>query len=232
MKALRILCLAAMWLASLSPTAARADIIVTFSSTTPAPLIVGSAGQIDVMIASNTGTDFLDQFLVDVVLTPLTGPAGGLIFSAIQSETFVTDSNYIFFNRSQSAFLGAPVGAVNGSGDIYSAYDATDDGSGPPPGLGLPDPIFVPTVGNEALLFRLDLDAVAAGTYRIDLNLLSQFVDDNGSDLAFTSTPGFVTVNAASAAVPEPGSVLLLSGGAVLGAVRYRRRKQLGATSA
>ncbi|MEZ6039689.1 MAG: PEP-CTERM sorting domain-containing protein [Planctomycetaceae bacterium] len=207
-------------------TKADAGIIVSFSPTIPSPLVAGGSGQVDVLIASDTGTDLLDQYLASVVLSPVGGPLGGLVFSPFQSETFLTDSSYVFFNRSQSVNLGAPAGTVNFSGDVYSAYDATDDGSGPPPAPGLQDPIFVPTVGNEALLFRLDLDALAAGTYEIDLDPLSQFVDENGFDIFFASTSGFLTVNPAPAAVPEPGSILLLSVGTMVAAVRYRRCKQ------
>lgn len=202
-------------------------VIVSFANSSP--LVAGSSGQLDVMIASDS-MDILDSFLAEFLLTPLTGPAGGLLFSAMQSDAQLADSNYIFFNRSLSTNTNVSVGAVSNGGATYSGFDATDDGNGPPPMGGNPDPVLVPPAGSEALLVRLDLSAVTAGTYQIELNAgNSSFLADDlnpASELAFSSTPFTLTVSSSTAAVPEPSSAVGLTVLAATSIFVYRRRQR------
>ncbi len=199
-----------------------AGIIVSFASTNPNPIITGSSGTMDVLIHSNAG-DVLDGFLVDIAITPVGGsPAGGLQFSATQNDAQLGLGNYVFFGRSLSENTGAIVGSSASPFNVFSGSDFTDDGSGIP-GPGIPDPVTL--TGTDLLLFRLDLTAFSAGTYSIDLLPSSQFGDDNGNLLGFSSTPGSIIVNG-TAAVPEPGSVGLLSMCAGVAFCRYGRRRK------
>lgn len=202
-------------------TDVSAGVVISFSNTSPTTIVAGSNAQIDVMIANESGTDlFLDGFYADVVLT---GSAGGLIFSPGQSESQLNDSNYIFYGRSLSQNTGLPIGEVLPGGMTFTGSDFSDDGTG---GMspGNPFPILIPTVGQEALLYRLDLQALAAGTYTIDLGFseFSGMTDllDAPDLLAYRSTSLTFTVAAAPAPVPEPGSAIIFGTVIVGGLIR------------
>lgn len=195
---------------------ASAGVMLSFAPSLPSPLSVGSSGTIDVLIHSNA-SDVLDSFQVSVTLAPVgPSPAGGVKFSASQLDPQLTETNYVFFGNSLSKNLPQPVGGVNAAGDLFAGYDATFD--------------FVPVslTGTDQLLFRLHLDAFAAGTYQIDIRAsLSLFATDQldplNTPLAFSSTPGTITVEAAAAAVPEPSSAVIL--GLACGCGCFFRRK-------
>ena len=201
-----------------SSSAAVASIIVTFDTSTPPPLVAGSFGTIDVLIESDD-SDVLNLFQVDVTLTPIgPSPAGGLKFTATQSDAQLVDPTYVFFGNSLTQNTNDPpttptfVGTVNGAGDLFSAFDATDDGSGPPPLAGLSSPVTM-LLGTQYLLFRLDLDAFAAGTYEIDVVAIpfsTGFFDELFNEILFSSTPGTITVTGNVTIVPEPSSAVLL----------------------
>ena len=220
-----------LWLALFAgPSRAGAGIIVAFGSSSPDPLVAGSFGLLDVFVRTDGGTQTLDGFQVRVSLTPTGGSSvGGLIFSPTQLDAQLTDSGYVLFNNSLSQNTGTAIGSVSGAGSIYTGFDATDDGSGPPPAVGSPAPVLLSIT--DHLLFRLNLTAVFAGTYSIDVNLpdssfFSDQLDPISSAIAFTSTPGSLTVSAATA-VPEPSSFAMLGIGAIgltLVAV-YRHKK-------
>lgn len=204
-----------------------ADIIVSFSPSTPNPLTVGSTGTIDVLIHSNS-SDVLDGFLFDIRITPTGGaPAGGLQFSATQNDSQLADSEYVFYQISQSENTGSFIGQTTSPFDVYSGFDFSDDGSGIAlPGGPLPgSPSPVTLTGDDLLLARLDLTAFAAGTYAIDMLPSSEFGDEPGNLFSFDSTPGLLTVNG-TAAVPEPGSVGFLSIIALIAFRRYRMQSK------
>ncbi len=81
---------------------------ITFSPSSPNPLVAGSAGTVDVLIRSTTGTDSLDAFNANVVITG--GP--GLVFSGIQTEAQLTNPNYVFFGNSLNVTNNSSVGTV------------------------------------------------------------------------------------------------------------------------
>lgn len=209
-----------MSLCTCSPVV-EADIIVTFGTSVPDPLIAGASGYVDVFAATNAGTQSLDGFQMQVAIAPGGGspsPFGGLIFSAVQAEAQLGiggPTGYVFFGNSLSQLTAAPIGVVSGGGSLYSGYDATFD--------------FIPmTLTTTAqLLYRLNLDAVAAGTYDISVvgQGLSLFFADQldpiNSAIPFSSKAGGLTVTGA-AAVPEPASTAFLI--VSLAGVALRRR--------
>ena len=203
----------------------KADIIVSFGSSTPDPLIAGSSGTVDVFIRTNAGTQTLDGFQAGINLTG--GPAGGLIFSAVQAEAQLGiggPSGYVFFSKSISQNTSAIVGIVGGGGSSYIGADSTDDGSAIPL-VGNPAPITLTTTNR--LLYRLNLSAVTAGNYSIDLNgavssFYSNQLDPVGTAVTFSSTAGTLNITA----VPEPSSLLLIAFGSA-GMLVFRRRVQM-----
>lgn len=218
-------CLLMMVILLVSVARAQASIIVSFGTSAPDPITAGASGLIDVFLKTDAGTQLLDGFNVQVGITG--GPAGGLLFSGTQTETQLADTSYVFFNKSLSQNTQTSIGAVSGGGSLYTGFDATDDGTGPPPAFGNPDPITLTTTNQ--LLYRLNLSAVTAGLYTINVNALADpsfftnQLDAANTGITFSSTGGSITVN--SAAVPEPSSIAILCiAGAGAGVVRLRRK--------
>jgi hypothetical protein len=206
--------------------AVEAGIIVSFGTSAPNPMIAGSSGIIDVFVRTDVGSETLDGFNVRVGLTPTGGsPIGGLIFSATQSEAQLGDTDYVFFGISLSQNTSTTIGTVSGGGSLYTGFDASDDGSDIPFPAN-PVPVILTTT--DRLLYRLDLTAVAAGTYDIDVSpgetifLSDQF--EESSAITFSSTPASLTVNGA-AAVPEPASMAFLMVTCTAVALRRRFRR-------
>ncbi len=210
-----VLCLT---LSAYSPVAEGA-IIVTFGTSAPDPMIAGSSGTVDVFVAS-TGTDTLDFFQVAVNLTPTMGsPLSGLVFDT-QLDSQLSDANYVFAGVSFDQISGQPVG-LSGTSNSYIGADATDDGSNAPL-AGLPAPISLTTTAK--LLYRLNLNAVTAGTYEVSLDIANTgFLDDLANSIPFSSPiNGPLVVMNGAAAVPEPASTAFLI--VSLAGVALRRR--------
>jgi hypothetical protein len=177
---------------------------------------------VDVFIRTNAGNQTLDGFQTRINLTG--GPAGGLIFSAVQAEAQLGiggPSGYVFFGKSISQNTSSNIGIVLPGGSSYIGADSTDDGSAIPL-VGNPDPITLTTTNR--LLYRLNLSAVTAGNYNIDLNgAVSSFYSDQldpaNTTVTFSSTAGTLNVSA----VPEPSSLLLIAVGCA-GMRAFRRR--------
>ena len=219
-------CLLILIVLLVSVSKAQAGIIVSFGTSAPNPMTAGGSGLIDVFLKTDGGNQLLDGFNVQIGITG--GPAGGLIFSSTQTEGQLADASYVFFSKSLSQNTSTSIGAVSGGGSLYTGFDATDDGTGPPPAFGNPDPITLTTTNQ--LLYRLNLSAITAGLYTIDVNPLADpsfftdQLDPLNTGIAFTSTPGSITVNSA-AAVPEPSSIAMLCvAGIGASIVRLRRR--------
>lgn len=196
---------------------AQADLVLSVTPSA-ATYNAGDTGFLDVMIYSDAA-DALDSFLFGLNIT---GGAGA-VFSAVQTEAFLTDPNYVFFNRSANVNQALPATSVGGGGSTISVADVSyDTGSLPLPGDPLP--IVLPGIGAPLLLARVEFDAVSAGVYNVAIDGGSTFSDVGFNNFAFTSTGGSFTVNAA--AVPEPASIMLACvTGLAAGAVRYRRRR-------
>jgi len=203
------------------------SIIVTFGTSSPNPLIAGSSGTIDVFAEASAGTETLDGFQLGVTIS---GPAGGLLFSAVQTEGQLAiggATGYVFFGDSVAQNPPTAVGTVSGGGTIYSGYDAVFSS------VLFPVPFSgaITLTTTPQLLYRLNLDAVTAGTYTIDAiaalpgnpSFFSDQYDPLGTGISFTSTPGSINV---AAAVPEPGSMLFFGFVAVYaGARRWRKQR-------
>lgn len=197
---------------SFASSSVSGGIILSFAPSSPSPLIAGSSGTLDVRIHSNA-SDVLDAFQVDFTLTSVGfSPVGGVKFSATQQDSQLTDPNYVFAGISLSQNTAASVGAANFARDGFSGYDATDDGSASPfPG----NPVPVTLNSTDRLLFRLNLDAVNAGSYQITIAsatfVIDQLLDptDPLNQISFSGDPGMISV-ADSTAVPEPSSAVLL----------------------
>ena len=194
---------------------AQADLVLSVTPSA-ATYNAGDTGFLDVMIYSDAA-DALDSFLFGLNIT---GGAGA-VFSAVQTEAFLTDPSYVFFNRSANVNVPLPATTVGGS-TISVADVSYDTGSLPLPGDPLP--LVLPGIGAPLLLARVEFDAVSAGVFNVDIDPGSTFSDIGFNNFAFTSTGGSFTVTAA--AVPEPASIMLACvTGLAAGAIRYRRRR-------
>ncbi|MBC7966633.1 MAG: hypothetical protein H7Z17_12015 [Fuerstia sp.] len=204
-----VLCLS---LSACGPMAEGA-IIVTFGTSVPDPMFAGTGGYVDVFVRSDIlAGELLDGYQVGVTIAPggaTPGPAGGLIFSAMQADAELTDPNYVFFGNSFDTNNAIPVGTVTGGGTGYIGSDITNN--------------FIPVTlpNTNRLLFRLDLSAVSEGTYTISVDpgvtsFFTNQLDPVGTAISFSSVSGNMTV------APEPASTAFLL--VTLGGVALRRR--------
>ena len=175
----RLLALFLASAAGLNSVAAPAALVVSFSPTSPNPLVSGSFGTVDVLLSSDNPADQVGSFFAQFLLTPVGGPpASPLLFRGIQGETQLADPNYLFAGNSGLMSLSTPVTSIAG-GDLYlSNLEFTT-------GPSISGPF------SNALLFRLDLAAFDPGDYYITL-VTAEFRPDalgEKSPLDFTSTP-------------------------------------------
>jgi hypothetical protein len=201
---LRLPILSALYLAL--GTSTFADLSISLSPSAPS-FTEGSSGYIDVRISSNA-SDALDGFSANFLLS-----GAGLEFANPQAESHLTNEGYVFFNRSNSVVSSLPSTAVN-SAMSMNVSDLSDDG------VGGPNPFTVGGVGSESLLARLNLHALSAGSYTLNLLNNSSFNDVGFNNFAFNTPSLNITVTA----VPEPSSI----GGAAalaLGGFLIRRKR-------
>ncbi|QDV67930.1 PEP-CTERM motif protein [Rosistilla carotiformis] len=198
---------------------ASADIVSTMTPST-ASYNVGDSGYIDLMIYS-TSADALDSYFAGVNIAGGTG----LTFRDPQSESFLSDGNYVFAGRSSNVINMFPATIPGLGGSEISVGDFSEDPGSP----FTPLPVNLPNAGSPNLLARLEFDTNAAGVFDFTLDPGSSFSDELFNDFAFTSSGTSVTVNS-TAAVPEPTSMTLL-GAALLGAGWHQRRRRRKATS-
>jgi len=194
-------------LSALGNTPARAEISLTIDG--PELVRVGQSATYSVLGSSNAN-DVLDGF--GIILNASGGP--GLSFSSTQSSDFLTDSDYVFFNRSGNAATNFPATALS-DGSLSIADFSDDQSASPNPGMS--DPF---TFGAEPRLFgQFSVDAVAPADFSIAFDPTTSFNDPNFDLISFTSTPLNVT------AVPEPSSLLAML--VVVGAIAWRRRRMI-----
>lgn len=190
---------------------AAAAILLSFSPSSPDPLVAGSAGAIQLLLASDNPADQVGKIDAQFLITPLTGPAGGLEFAATQSQAQLANANYIFFGGSS-----VPSASV-GPSDSYVVSVASTAG-----------PITVQP--NTFVAFTIDLNAISPGDYRIDL--VAAFVEkdpDEGGLLEYLSSPRVLTVRRPvdDTPIPEPSSAVAWSILALLGmAAGHARRRE------
>lgn len=197
-------------------TLARAALIVTVGNLN---LREGGSGFVDVMISSSDGSDLLDLFAIDLLISPGPGVTSQLKFfdlgGGIPSDTHLTDSDYLFSGD------GLGFGGLLLSSTLYSGGDGTSSGSG----------VSVPTT--DTLLVRLEVTAatssppVVGDTFTIGVDF-AEFSDPSFEEILFTSFPGTVTITSSSAVIPEPASMAIwaiLLAVSMIGMGRCRRTR-------
>jgi hypothetical protein len=220
----RLLC--ATWLCVLFHTfpsnKADATLNVSVLDTT---LEVGGDGTIDVEI-SGTG-DLVAGMFLELRITPIGGVASSLIFEDPQTVSFRNDANYLFFADSANE---------NGAFDPRSVFQDTlqQDSFADNDGTSSLSNVSVTA---SRLLGRISLkhivplgtlpDSVVGDTFLVSVIGSSgdftetDFVDSDLNAIDFTSTAG--TVRLQATAVPEPGSVAILTAMGVVAVYRKRR---------
>ncbi|MEM9825892.1 MAG: PEP-CTERM sorting domain-containing protein [Planctomycetota bacterium] len=190
-------------------TEARSDIAVTFDG--PTDLVVGQSATYQ-LFATSDSADILDAFGVTLSISG----GSGLVFSDLQSDAYLTDSDYVFFNRSGNVALGQS-GITSDAGSLSFADFSDDQSQAPNPGMS--DPF---TFGSgSVLLGEFSLDAVSFGDFSIvaEPDPATSFLDPGFSTITFSSTSFNVS------AVPEPSGVLLAGG--MVAFLIHRRRKSM-----
>lgn len=211
---------------AISPASASAGIIVSIDNL--ALTTGGASGFVDVNVSwspvgAEPATVNIDYFFANLTILPVGTPTSLVAFKPYYDSIAAVyhngdyqfaEGNYLFAGNSldMDPLFPQHAGSVGGlnntifsgsDGRLNGGSDITLDGS------------------TQKLLYRLELLATgtATGTESFQLSFApspgSQFVDNDGSEIAFTSTPGQITVTQGAAAVPEPstGVVFLLGSG-------------------
>jgi len=189
---------------------AQADFSFSLSPSSPT-FVEGNPVFVDVLLSSNS-MDALDGFSANFSLSG----GAGLQFTAPQAESHLTNTSYVFYNRSNSLLNSLPSTVVN-SASSMNVSDVSDNG------MGGSNPFSVGGVGSESLLARLNLGALSAGNYTLELLNTSSFSDVGFNNFIFNTPSLSITV----AAVPEPTSVLTGLGLGMIGLMHRRRRRSL-----
>jgi hypothetical protein len=136
-------------------------------------------------------------------------PANGLLFASTQQQSQLVSTSYVFAGNSSVVSNNGQVGNVQLNGLRYTGSD-TVVGSA----------VSVPT--SNRILFSLDLNPVAQGTYQISVDTTlnaTGFLDGSFASIPFAHSAGLLSV------VPEPGSILLLFSSIPAFYLAYRRTR-------
>lgn len=211
-----------------------AGIMVTFSQSSPNPIVAGSTATIDVLLSGDPA-DTLDFYLAEFLITPETGPVNGMQFADPQDYSYLNADTYVFKGVSRSYFdllsVGSGPGSLSPDQTRYSVGDYTDDHSQTPPGRGKAP---VNLSGTPFLLARILIKTAPAiaGTYKLSLSTdpsHTVFADKDGMDLIPDTTPILLTVGSSLTSVPEP-TTSLASAACLFAALLRRRRSRHGRT--
>ncbi len=235
-----VLCLAFPLALFAAPAQAGSFVISIGSPTIPQ----GGTGTLDVFLSSKASPSSPDPLNNYAFTLQITGP-NELQFSPSQSFAYLTSSQYVFTGDStnqMTSSLGGTVATTVYGNDTFVGNDSTFSSN----------PVSLSSANTPVLLAALTLDATITNpgdSYTVSLIPASgngsmngsmggssqTFFDvvnfDTGGEISavpFTSTPGTVTISAAS--VPEPASIvtgltalLILAG--VHGVRRVRRSR-------
>jgi hypothetical protein len=218
---------------------AKADFVISMSSTSIAQ---GGTGTLDVYLTSNASSlspDLLNDFGFTLQITG----TNELQFASTQSFNYLSSSHYAFGADSDDLATTSPGGTVSTSNtgyanDTFSGNDSTFSG----------DPVALSSANTPVLLASLTLDAtITAAGDSYSINLLPSsgigsifgstdaYFDDldfnptsptYGDELAhtpFSSTPFTLTITAAT--VPEPASILSGLAATLIGAASFSLRE-------
>jgi len=215
----------AIILLGLSATRARADLNIALSDVTLAP---GGTGTMDITVTSNSSVT-LSLFSLTLQITQMPGTTSFLTFTGGVDPPY-SNSNYVFSNQSFNSDFGQPFWAPPFT-TVYT-NDSISGGDSADPTVG---PGYV-TITGTLLLATVQFQALGTNPgdqFQISLvpptydpsNVSTQFDDQNGALLNYTSTGGTVTI---TSVVPEPSSltVVALSGLSGLLWCCWRGRKQ------
>lgn len=205
--------LIALALVTLWPAVGRSDLIVSFGPSVPTPLVPGGTGYVDVFVRSDNNDHFSGYQLDFALSTP-----DGLTFADTQDNSYVNNSNYVFFNNPHLTLAAdqpssAVTDAVFSDGLLNASLEASE---------------FITLDNTDLLLGRLQLN-VAAGTTpgKFDLGSLASigfFAWDNPTSLidytVDADRAGIINVSA----VPEPSTLGLAAVALASTGLFWRRR--------
>ena len=211
-----LLALLGSFLALYSTHSAEGGFVVSFgagSGTTAGPVsfVEGQAGRLNVFIQRDAfPTEPLLSFTVRVNLSAVGGaPANGLLFASTQQQSQLVSTSYVFAGNSSVVGNNGQVGIVQLNGLRYTGSDAVVGSA-----------VSVPT--SNRILFSLDMNPVAQGTYQISVDTTlnaTGFLDGSFASIPFAHSAGLLSV------VPEPGSILLLFSSIPAFYLAYRRTR-------
>jgi hypothetical protein len=208
----------------LLPMSAEAALVISIGSVT---IPAGGTGSVDVMIQATSGTDNLEAFAAEFVIT--TGGGTVLEFVNPPIDSHLSNANYVFASTGSAAITTPPASAI-GPATTNVIADFSDA-----LGLGVSGPfnLLLATLNFTTLT---GTPPVAGNTFTVSISPLptSQFFDNTFTEVGFTSSSGTITIGPA-AAIPEPSSLVLagvLVLGAGVGGVRRWRRGQQDSSAA
>jgi len=195
----------------------RAEISLTFIPSSSS-IVEGTSGFVDVMISSTT-SEALDAYFFRVNI--LSGPVAAF---GTQSESFLNDPSYVFFQRSANVANGITATSIDSGGSYATVGDVSYDFAlNAVPEASLP--VTLPDSSSPKLLARLQFNAVSQGTFTFEIDQTNTSFNDVGLGLFnFSSTNTQFTVTA----VPEPNSfiiAILLGTGGMMYRIRSGRQK-------
>ena len=224
-------------LLGLTATHARADLTITATDANVTP---GGTGTMDFSISSTSLTGDMLQFIqLELQITQVSGTSLLQFSPGADQPVPYNSSSYVFYQNSSDASFSLPFW-----GNPTTTTAANDTISGGDIALS---PVTLSTTSGSFLLatvqFQAQATATFGDTFTIGLVPLNNptpdqsqqpstyFEDQNGTQIAYTSTPGTVMISSSLLTiVPEPASTITGLTGAALftayGLLRLRRSRR------